>query len=83
MEIKYQHQDIIIIITIKIIEITNIIMCMIQREDSTIQIINGIDIMDGDLLKIKLLHRMIQILTFKGLITITMTLVSNQTTGLE
>jgi hypothetical protein len=73
------------ITTIEIIETINTIVFMTQKEDNTIQITNGIDITDGDSKsnQVKLLHHMIQILTFKDHIMITMTHVIMLDIGLE
>ena len=85
METESQPLDTGTIGTIQTIDITNTLISMIQIEDNTIQIINGIDTMDGDLLshQIKLLHHMIQNLTLKVLTTITLMLVNKKTTGIE
>ena len=58
---------------------------MTQKEDNTIQIINGIDTTGGDSKKhqVKSLHHMIQILTFKDHIMITMIHVIMLVIGLE
>lgn len=84
-EIEFQQPVIGIIGMIEAIDITNILISMIQIEDNTIQTINGTDIMDGDLQshQIKLHHHMIQNLTLRVLTTIIQMLDNKKITGIE
>jgi len=67
------------------IEIINIVASTIHKQDSIIQITNGIDITNGISLnnQIQLLQRMIQILISKALTTIMMIPVLKQATGVK
>ena len=84
-EIKCPHQDTGTVGTILNTEAKNTTIFMIQTEDNTTLITNGIRSTDGDLKSqvTKLLHHMILILTFKGHIMTMMILEQVKITGLE
>ena len=85
MEIKCLPQDIGTVGTIPNIETKNTTIFMIQPEDNTTLITNGIRSTAGDLKSqvAKLVHHLILILTFKGHIITMMILEQIKITGLK